>query len=121
VREEKREAKCRGAAPLRRYAFVPVARRAGLRPAPTWTSTIHHSPFTIHHSPFAIRHSRFAIRGCFPFAIRRISLLAARYSPLAVFHHSLFAIRHSPFLSIRHSPSFLPLVQVPLDTENRVD
>jgi hypothetical protein len=71
-------------------------------------------PIAIRYSPFAIRYSRL-------FSIRDSPYFAARRSPLAVFHHSPFAIRHSPFLSIHHSPSFSPLVQVPLDTENRVD
>jgi hypothetical protein len=86
---------------------------AGLGPAPTWTSTIRHSPFTIRHSlfairrlfPFAIRDSLFAVfftarrsllaaRGLSPSATRN-SQLATRHSPLAVFHHSPVAIRHS--------------------------
>jgi hypothetical protein len=57
-----------------------VAGRAGLGPAPTWTSTIRHSRFTIHHSLFAIRHF-------FPFAIRGLSPFATRYSPGAVGVH----------------------------------
>jgi hypothetical protein len=64
-----------------------VAGRAGLGPAPTWTSTIRHSRFTIHHSPFAIRHSPFfSIRHSL-FAIRGFSPLAARCSLRAVGVH----------------------------------
>jgi hypothetical protein len=51
-----------GAARLRGYRFVPVATWAGLGPAPTSTSTIHHSLFAIRYSPsLAIRYSPFAV------------------------------------------------------------
>jgi hypothetical protein len=94
----------KGAAALRSYGFVPVATWAGLGPAPTSTSTIHHSPFAIRHSPsFSARRSPLAARHLSPFAIRN-SPFAIRDSPFAVFLRSLLAARCSPSFTIRYSP-----------------
>jgi hypothetical protein len=103
---------------------------AGLGPAPTRTSTIHHSRFAIRHFPalWRRRHGRSSaaplrvrrvaagrvwdppLPGPAPLATRysllatRHSPLAARCSPLAVFPHSPFAIRHSPSFPARRLP-----------------
>jgi hypothetical protein len=75
------------AAPLR---LRRLAARAGLGPAPTRASTVHHSLFAIRYSPF--------------FSIRHSPSFAARRSPLAVFHHPPLATRHSPLAVFPHSP-----------------
>jgi hypothetical protein len=74
---------------------------AGLGPAPTSTSTIHHSPFAIRYSPFAVFFYS-------PFAVFHHPPLATRYSLRAARRLSPFAIRDSPFavFSARCSPSF---------------
>jgi hypothetical protein len=114
-------APAKGAAVLRPYGFVPVAAWAGLGPAPTSTTTVHHSLFAIRYSlsfsiryspfairrfsPFAIRYSRFAVRRCWRVAGKRQGGLRTRPYPDFTNCRSPLATRHSP-LAARPSPSF---------------